>query len=138
MSYVTKRADSDVFQFVYRTPASVLAKLKGKPLLISFASIGLEEPFTIRPKVGEKIKFSLKTSDKRVAQARELGALQQIECYFDAANSNEIALTKRDLVRMSRAIYEAFIALHQDEPGSERGIAENKALSRAVVEWPAP
>jgi hypothetical protein len=41
MSYVTKRADSDVYQFPYRTPAKVLAKLKGKTLLISLHSFGM-------------------------------------------------------------------------------------------------
>jgi site-specific recombinase XerD len=134
MSYVTKRADSTVYQFVYRTPAKVLAKLKGKPILISFSYIAEENPYTIRPVVGEKIKFSLKTSDKHVALARELEALRQIEDYFNAANSNEVELSHRDLVRMSRAIYEAYLEIHQEEPGLPRQLAEHKALSRAISE----
>lgn len=134
MSYVTKRADSDVFQFSYRTPAKVLAKLKGKTLLISLPFIWNEAPHTVRPKVGEKIKFSLKTTNKDVAQARELDALRQIEDYFAAANSNEIQLHHRDLVRLSRTIYEAYLEIHQEEPGLPRRLAEHKALSRAISE----
>lgn len=134
MSYVSKRADSDVYQFVYRTPAKVLAKLKGRFLLISFSYIAQENPFTIRPIVGEKVKFSLKTADKNIAHARELEALRQIEDYFGAANSNEVDLSHRDLVRMSRAIYEAYLEIHQEEPGLPRQLAEHKALSRAISE----
>jgi integrase len=134
MSYVTKRADSNVYQFVYRTPSKVLAKLRGKSLLISFSYIADQNPFTIRPIVGEKVKFSLKTADKNVAQARELEALRQIEDYFGAANSNEAELSHRDLVRMSRAIYEAYLEIHQEEPGLPRQLAEHKALSRAISE----
>lgn len=134
MSYVTKRADSDVFQFVYRTPAKVLAKLKGKALLISLPFIWDEAPHTVRPRVGEKIKFSLKTTRKDVAQARELEALRQIEDYFAAANSNEIQLSHHDMVRLSRTIYEAYLEIHQEEPGLPRRLAEHKALSRAVSE----
>ncbi len=134
MSYVSKRADSDVYQFVFRTPAKVLAKLKGKALLISLPFIWDEAPHTVRPKVGEKIKFSLKTTRKDVAQARELEALRQIEDYFAAANSNEIQLSHRDLVGLSRTIYEAYLEIHQEEPGLPRRLAEHKALSRAVSE----
>lgn len=134
MSYVTKRADSNVYQFIYRTPSKVLAKLRGKSLLISFSYIADQNPFTIRPIVGEKVKFSLKTTDKNVAQARELEALRQIEDYFSAATSNEVELSHRDLVRMSRAIYEAYLEIHQEEPGLPRQLAEHKALSRAISE----
>lgn len=134
MSYVTKRADSDVYQFVYRTPSKALAKLRGRPLLISFSYIGQENPYTIRPIVGEKVKFSLKTSDKNIALARQVEALRQIDAYFDAVNSNEIELSHRDLVRMSRAIYEAYLEIHQEEPGLPRQLAEHKALSRAISE----
>jgi len=130
MSYVSKRADSDVYQFVYRTPAKVLAKLKGKALLISLPPIWDEAPYTVRPRVGEKIKFSLKTTRKDVAQARELEALRQIEDYFAAANSNEIQLSHRDLVRLSRTIYEAYLEIHQEEPGLPRRLAEHKAVPR--------
>ena len=134
MSYVTKRADSDVFQFTYRTPAKVLAKLKGKPLLISFSFVGQEYPYSIRPVVGQKIKFSLRTTNENYARARSREALAQIESYVDAANSNETSLTKRDMVRMSRAIYEAYVEIHQEEPGLPRRCAEYKALSRAIAE----
>jgi hypothetical protein len=87
---------------VYRTPAKVLGKLKGKALLISLLFIWDEAPHTVRPRVGEKIKFSLKTTRKDVAQARELEALRQIEGCFAAVNSNAIQLSPRDLVRLHR------------------------------------
>lgn len=134
MSYVSKRTDSDIFQFVYRTPAKVLAKLRGKSLLISFSFIGDQNPYSLRPIVGEKIKFSLRTRSKTVAYARELEALRQIEDYFEAANSNETSLSHRDLIRMSRAVYQAYVEIHQEEPGTRRELAEHKALSRAVQE----
>jgi hypothetical protein len=57
MSYVSKLADSDVLQFTYRTPAKLLAKLKGITLLVSLSFIREEAPYTVRTKVGEKIKF---------------------------------------------------------------------------------
>ncbi len=134
MSYVTKRDDSAVYQFVFRTPAKVLAKLKGKTLLISLPFIRDEAPHTVRPKVGEKIKFSLKTTNKDVARAREIEALRQIESYCEAANSNEISLKKKGLVSISRAIYVAYVEFHQEEPGLARRLAEHKALSRAIYE----
>jgi hypothetical protein len=132
MRYVTKRADSDVYQFVYRTPKNVAEKLRGMPLLICFSYGYVEEPFTVRPTVGDKIKFSLKTSDKNTANARALEALKQIDGYIGAASASDTKLTHRDLVRMSRAIYVAYVEIHQEDPGPRRDLAEYKALSRAV------
>ena len=65
------RNGSSPYQFLMRVPLKILARVKGRTLPISLPPSGEEEPVLVSAKIGDLVKFSLRTRDLNVAKARE-------------------------------------------------------------------
>lgn len=68
---MSSRARSSVPQFRVRVPAKVVAKLRGKALLLS---LGNERPFIKTVRIGSDVSFSLETDDRLIAESRQANA----------------------------------------------------------------
>jgi len=62
---------SSPYQFLMRVPLKVLQKVKGRTLPISLPPSGEEAPALVSTKIGDFVKFSLRTRNLDVAKARE-------------------------------------------------------------------
>lgn len=128
---LTKRSGSEVFWYEEAVPRSIVARLMGKRCRFTF----LDDPsITIDAKFGTKLRTSLRTEVRDVAEvrARDLGA--HLAWRYRQAEAGPVALTHRDRVALSKSIYDLIVRLHADEPGSMELWAAVKATSRAAFE----
>jgi hypothetical protein len=66
-----RRVRSAPYQFLMRVPLRVLPRVKGRTIPISLPPSGEEAPAIVSTKIGDFVKFSLRTRDLDVAKARE-------------------------------------------------------------------
>jgi len=134
MAYGSKRSDSSKWQFRQRVPADVLAKVRGRRIIISFPSSGREPPFTVETTIGNEVTFSTRTADENVYEARALIARTHLAKIYAAARCEPVKLSARNLAALSRGVYDLFLATHGDDPGPVRRWEAFKAFSRAAME----
>jgi integrase len=135
MAHVTNRTESSRRQFRLRVPQAVLDRLRGQSIPIAFpADREASEPFFVRATIGREVKFSLKTRDAGVASERAAIAKAQLLRAFGAAESGATRLSHKQLVALSKAVYDLYVERHSDDPGSPAFWAANKGLNRAAME----
>lgn len=134
MTYISKRDDSSHHQFRMRTPAEVLAKARGRVVIISMTGDGSNPPKIVRPTISNEIKFSLHTKDASLAKVRKATAIATLEQHFAAWGSEPRNLSHLELVALSGDVYRLYLDLHREEPGAGEGWAGFKAISRAAAE----
>ncbi|WP_316174132.1 MULTISPECIES: tyrosine-type recombinase/integrase [unclassified Bradyrhizobium] len=130
---MAKRARSNVPQFRVRVPAKVVDRLRGKRVLLNLASKN-DPPFIKVPTIGSDVAFSLETSDRIVAAARQANALDHLSRLFELTESAPIALSFKEMVALSGTAYQIYNEIHGDNPGEPSAWAYHKALHRASLE----
>jgi site-specific recombinase XerD len=98
-----------------RVPSDIRAKAKGQH--VTFRLPGIEQPVTV--KVGDRVKVSLRTSDKRLAERRHGACAEQWAAWCEQMRNGPQPLTKRQRVALSGLLYRAFadrLEDHVDDP----------------------
>lgn len=134
MAYLSKRDDSSVHQFRMRVPEKVKDQLRGRQVLFWFPDEPGEEPFSIQTTIGSEVKFSLRTRDPAIAERRSLVARTRLQRIFDAAEKGPTQLSLRNLVALTKGIYDLLVETHQDNPGPVDRWTAFKAFTRAAME----
>jgi hypothetical protein len=131
MTYISHRNDSSHLQFRMRLPKRA-AGAKGKRAVVSFPASGDEDPFFVEARIGDTVKFSLRTSDPAIARERDAIARAQLEKYFSTAVAKVSALSHRQKIALSGLVYDLYIRIYGDEPGTPDAWAVFKAFNRAA------
>ena len=134
MAYVSKRDDSSFKQFRMRVPEKVKDQIRGQKVLFWFPDEPGEEPFSVTATIGSEVKFSLKTRDPVIAERRTLVARARLQRVFDAAEKGPTRLSHRNLVAITRGIYDLLVETYQDNPGPVDRWTAFKAFTRAAME----
>ncbi|MDG2571222.1 hypothetical protein P7L87_27075, partial [Vibrio parahaemolyticus] len=134
MAYRGKRDDSSVEQFRMRVPEAVKDRVRGRRVLIWFPDESGKEPVPVTTTIGPEVKFSLRTRDPAIAEPRTLVPRAHLQRIFAAAEKGPTKLSHRNLVALSKGVYDLFIEVHQEEPGSMDRWAAFKAFTRAAME----
>ncbi|NLS74657.1 hypothetical protein E3H11_38450 [Bradyrhizobium brasilense] len=101
------RAGSTVPQFRIRVPTKIVDRLRGKRVLLSISPPD-DYPFVRTVTIGTDVSFSLGTSDRTVAEARQANALDHLRRLFDLiAAAGRVQALVRDRSSTSAAIIQA-------------------------------
>ncbi|WP_237477835.1 tyrosine-type recombinase/integrase [Lichenibacterium dinghuense] len=134
MPNLSTRDDSSLLQFRMRVPSDVLLKARGRLMFIDLPAIGTDDAVTVAAKVGDVVKFSLRTRDPVAAKARHGAALSCVNKLFAGIRNGPKPLSLRQIVALSGDVFRLFM----DEVGDDPGTADNwiavKAFNRAVKE----
>ena len=96
-------------------------------------STGGEPPFTVETTISHEVKFSLRTDDRNVYEARALVARSHLSKIYAAARTEPVS-SARNLAALSKDLYDFVLATHGDDPGPVRRWEAFKAFSRAAME----
>lgn len=130
---MSKRSRSNVPQFRVRVPSKVVDKLRGKRVLLNLSNEN-DRPFIKTVTIGTDISFSLETNDRLIAESRQANALDHLRRLFELTEAEPVALSHRDLVALSGAVYLLYQEIHGDNPGEPSAWSYHKALHRAALE----
>ena len=125
---------SSPYQFLMRVPLKVLPRVKGRTIPISLPPSGEEAPVLVRPKIGDFVKFSLRTRDPGVAKAREAVARSELHKLLNAAGRGPTTITYRQTVGLAGIVYRLFADTFGENPGRPEKWAAWKAFNRAAGE----
>ena len=128
------RNGSSPYQFLMRVPLKILARVKGRTLPISLPPSGEEEPVLVSAKIGDLVKFSLRTRDLNVAKAREAVARSELHKLFNAVGRGPTTITYRQMVGLAGIVYRLFAETFGENPGRPEKWAAWKAFNRAAGE----
>lgn len=128
---MSKRARSSIPQFRVRVPATVVAQLRGKRVLLS---LGNERPFIKTVRIGSDVSFSLETDDRLIAESRQANALDHLRRLFELTEAEPVTLSHKALVALSGETYRIYNEIHNDNPGEPGPWTFHKALHRAALE----
>ena len=133
-SYLRRNGDSPVYQFLMRVPLKLLSRVKGRTVLISLPPSGEEAPVLVRTKIGDFVKFSLRTRDQGVAKAREAVARSELHKLFNAVGRGPTSISQRQTVGLAGIVYRLFADAFGENPGRPEKWAAWKAFNRAAGE----
>jgi hypothetical protein len=133
-SYLRRNGDSPVYQFLMRVPLKLLSRVKGRTVLISLPPSGEEAPVLVRTKIGDFVKFSLRTRDQGVAKAREAVARSELHKLFNAVGRGPTTVSQRQTVGLAGIVYNLFADTFGENPGRPEKWAAWKAFNRAAGE----
>ena len=134
MPSITKRGDSSRFQFRQRVPADVLAKARGRAVMVDFTASRSDPPATIVARLGEVVKFSLRTRDPETARLRQGIVLARVQQVFETVRAGPASLTHKQVVALAGDVYRFYVETFGDDPGEPGNWAAIKAWNRAVLE----
>jgi len=117
-----------------RVPLKLLPRVKGRTLPISLPPSGEEEPVLVSAKIGDLVKFSLRTRDLNVAKAREAVARSELHKLFNAVGRGPTTITYRQMVGLAGIVYRLFAETFGENPGKPEKWAAWKAFNRAAGE----
>ncbi|CUU20855.1 sitespecific recombinase phage integrase family CDS [Bradyrhizobium sp.] len=130
---MAKRARSNVPQFRIRVPAKAVNQLRGRRILLNLSNRnGL--PCIKVTKIADDVAFSLETTDRIIAEARQANALDHLRRLFELTEAEPIHLSFKELVALSGETYRLYNEIHGDNPGEPSAWAYHKALHRAALE----
>ena len=104
-TYLRRNGDSP-YQFLMRVPLKVLPRVKGRTILISLPPSGEEAPVLVSTKIGDFVKFSLRTRDLGVAKAREAVARSELHKLFNAVGRGPTTISQRQTVGLAGIVYD--------------------------------
>lgn len=133
MTYVRQRSDSQIRQFVMRLPKAA-QRARGQVAKIVFDPGDKQAPIILDVRIGDVVKFSLRTTDDAVARQRDAQARAQLERYFRAASADPSKLTNQQRHALAGAVYRLYVETHGADPGSAARWAAFKAFTRATAE----
>jgi integrase len=132
-TYLRRNGDSP-YQFLMRVPLKLLPRVKGRTIPISLPPSGDEPPVLVSTKIGDFVKFSLRTRDPDVAKAREAVARSELHKLFNAAGRGPTAISQRQMVGLAGIVYRLFADTFGENPGRPEKWAAWKAFNRAAGE----
>ncbi|WP_368413395.1 tyrosine-type recombinase/integrase [Dongia sp.] len=136
MTRPTKRPESSFLTFRKRVPADILAKARGQSVTIHFPPSAADNATTVTVKLGEVVKFSLRTRDPVVAKSRTGVAEARLQSVWESIRSGPKRLTHKQIVALAGQLYEAFAKSVEDDPGSasvwQKVIADNDAAQKGA------
>ena len=132
-SYLRRIGESP-YQFLMRVPLKLLSRVKARTVLISLPPSGEEAPVLVRTKIGDFVKFSLRTRDQGVAKAREAMARSELHKLFNAVGRGPTTITYRQMVALAGSVYNLFADTFGENPGKPEKWAAWKAFNRAAGE----
>src|SRR5215471_13143183 len=91
---MSKRARSNVPQFRVRVPAKVADQLRGKRVLLSLSNPN-DQPCIKVATIGNDVAFSLGTTDRLIAEARQANALDHLRRLFDLTEAAPVSLSHK-------------------------------------------
>jgi integrase len=103
-------------------------------VLFLFPAMGRDPEFSIAPQIGIDVKFSLRTSDERVAEVRESATQEHLARYYHAIENGPAPLTHRQLVALAGDVYRFYTEGNYETPGTADQWRAFKGLNRAVIE----
>jgi len=132
-TYLRKNGSSP-YQFLMRVPLKVLPRIKGRTIPISLPPSGEEAPAIVSTKIGDFVKFSLRTRDLDVAKAREGVARSELHKLFNAAGRGPTTISQRQMVGLAGIVYRLFAETFGENPGRPEKWAAWKAFNGAAGE----
>ena len=111
-----------------RVPLKVLQKVKGRTFPISLPPSGEEAPVLVRTKIGDFVKFSLRTRNLDVAKAREAVARSELHKLFNAVGRGPAAISQRQLVGLAGIVYHLFADDLWRESGKARKVGRMESV----------
>ncbi|UWU75467.1 hypothetical protein N2603_36465 [Bradyrhizobium huanghuaihaiense] len=130
---MAKRARSNVPQFRIRVPAKVVNQLRGRRILLNLSNRHDVQCIKVT-KIADDVAFSLETTDRIVAEARQANALDHLKRLFELTEAEPIHLSYKELVALSGETYRLYNEIHGDDPGEPSAWTYHKALHRAALE----
>ncbi|WP_316228281.1 hypothetical protein [Bradyrhizobium sp. SZCCHNR1039] len=130
---MSKRARSNVPQFRIRVPAKVINQLRGKRVLLNLANRN-DLPCIKVAKIASDVSFSLGTTDRLIAEARQATALDHLKRLFELTAAEPVSISHKNMVALSGETYRLYNEIHGDNPGEPSAWAYHKALHRAALE----
>jgi len=128
------RNGSSPYQFLMRVPLKILARVKGRTIPISLPPSGEESPVLVSTRIGDFVKFSLRTRDLDVAKAREAVARSELHKLFNAVGRGPTTISQRQLVGLAGIVYRLFADAFGENPGRPEKWAAWKSFNRAAGE----
>ena len=128
------RDDSAFLQFRKRIPADVLAKARGRRIVVELPAVGVKPAVTILSRLAPEVKFSLRTADPSEAKVRMASATATLGTVLDGIRQGPKPLTHKQLVALSGDVYRAFLDHYGDQPDGVDRWSAFKAFSRAIRE----
>lgn len=137
-----RRPNSSLHQFRRRVPEDVLARARGRAVVIPFPTAGSEAGFEALATIGREINFSLRTRDPAIAKARNGIAVGHLEALWGAIRKGPQPLTHKQIIALSGEVYRRLAVEFEQDPGSREHWVAVKAFNRAAregrVEQPPP
>ena len=143
MTRPSKRGDCATFQFKRRTPARLLASMRGERITFRFPDEECGE-IEVAARIGEVIKFSLQTRASHVAKLRCALANEQMERFVQATATGPRQLTQREITALAGEFYKDLVTQHEDNPGTAeiwkmlRDASADMSEFRAITEFWSP
>lgn len=134
MSRPMLREGSSVPQFRRRVPSDILGIAKGKLVLVDLPASKGDPAVTVASKVGEFIKFSLRSYDPDVVKFRQAAANTQVERQFLAWRTGPSTISHLQAVALAGEVYRLYVNRFQENPGTPDAWAAFKAFNRAAKE----
>lgn len=109
MNRPTKRPESRMGHFRKRTPKEILAVAKGQSATVSLPpSRAGEPPVIVNFKIGQEVKFSLRTEDKLLIAQRNAAATTQLMEIYSGILNGPRQLDQKEIQGLAGIAYRAF------------------------------
>lgn len=135
MPGTSRRRDVASLQFNRRLPGDLAGRFAGRVVVLEFPAMANVPGRTVTARLSRShVRFSLGTTDEHVARQRTAHATAHIEKLYDELRRGPSRLDHRDIVALSKDIYDLVVAKFDANPGSPDRWAAFKAISRAARE----
>ncbi|WP_168990522.1 site-specific integrase [Aureimonas flava] len=123
-----KRSSTSYHQFVQRIPSDVIAKARGRTLVIP---VGSETVTLALSAKAQDVRLSLRTRDAAEAKLRQAAVLGYLEGVWRSVREGPRTLTHQETVALAGDWYRALVADWSTDPGK----AENwEAMRESIVD----
>src|SRR5690606_25900899 len=129
-----RRLKSGNFYFRRRVPADIQRLGMDTSFVLTLPALDGAREFTVVPKIGHEVKFSLRTRDEQVAKARSAFALARLASHYDALRKGPTPLSHKQIVALSGEVFHFFRQKYEENPGKEKDWTAVKAFNRATLE----
>jgi integrase len=131
---LARRPDSQNGQFEERVPADVVDRLRGRSIVFTFPDDAPDASVPITPKIGDRVRVSLRTSDGALYARRKAALQAHLAALYEAARRGPTTLPRMTIEALSGEVYRLFVERFQEEPGSPAMWAAVKGFNRAARE----
>lgn len=132
MPSVHQRDDSSKFSFRAKVPADVATIARGRRVSIRFPPSRSDPEHVAVVTIGTHVKLALGTRDPATAKARNGIAAAHLQTLYGNLRHGPARLTHKELVALSRRVYDHFVDRFGDDPGDPERWARLKAWNEAV------